>query len=378
MKALKFIHCGDLHLDAGFVSSGFSEVEAKVRRQELKNAFARIIDEVIGRSVDIFLVSGDFFEHEYVSKHTIDFIVKQLYRIPGVSVFISPGNHDPFVGNSYYSLIEWPANVHIFGKNFEGVRLDDLNAIVYGAGFTARTQYESMLTDLKDLCKSETALDLNTTCYKKILLMHGTIDGDLSNCPYNPISSKEIDTLGFDYCALGHYHRKIEYLKGKAIYSGSPEPLGFDEMGEHGIIFGTIDYRNKVETEFIKMNICEYVTLNIDISSSESLDELESLIQEEIKDKKDDFINIVLCGTNILALNFDKEFLLARFEESCRHLRIIDKTYHANSIEEIKDFNNIKGIFAKMIMNKIEEIEDEEEKDMLYRALKLGLESLDA
>lgn len=383
MGTLKFIHFGDLHLDSGFVLSGFSELEAKVRRQELKDVFVRIIDKVIELGVELLLISGDFFEHEYVSKSTIDLIVRHLNRIPDVKVFISPGNHDPFAGNSYYSLAEWPDNVHIFGKDFNCVNVESLNTIIYGAGFTAKTQYETML-DVerfnKAMCNFGTSLNGSIFSQEnpvKILLMHGTIDGDSSQCPYNPISSKDINELGFNYTALGHYHKNKGYLNKRIIYCGSPEPLGFDEPGEHGIIFGTIDDDGKMKTEFIKMNTREYVAIEIDISDISSQDMIEECVADALKGNRDNYVNIIFKGAVTLTLNLDAELLISRFENACRYIKITDNTSYGSSIGEIIGFNNIKGIFAKIVMEKIEEAEDAEEREKMRQALKLGLEALD-
>ena len=60
---------------------------------------------------------------------------------------------------------------------------------------------------------------------------------------YLPFNQEDLRNSGFDYIALGHYHQhKLfddDYGNIIAAYPGSPEPLGFDETGPHGIISGT-------------------------------------------------------------------------------------------------------------------------------------------
>jgi len=68
------------------------------------------------------------------------------------------------------------------------------------------------------------------------------VDLDFKDSRYNPMSSGELALLGMDYIALGHFHNTLRGVgKSENIYNpGSPEPLGFDEEGEHGVFIGRI------------------------------------------------------------------------------------------------------------------------------------------
>ena len=57
-----------------------------------------------------------------------------------------------------------------------------------------------------------------------------------------PLDKNYLDQLGFDYIALGHIHKPI-IISDNMAYCGSPEPLDFGEIGEHGIIQGIIEGR---------------------------------------------------------------------------------------------------------------------------------------
>ena len=52
------------------------------------------------------------------------------------------------------------------------------------------------------------------------------------------MSQKMLLEKGFDYIAMGHIHKKYYDSKGKQkiVYPGSTISLGFDELGEHGMI----------------------------------------------------------------------------------------------------------------------------------------------
>jgi len=77
------------------------------KETDLLEVFGRIIDLAKKEAVDIILISGDLYEHEYVRKSTIHYINKKFSEIPETKVFIVPGNHDPCISNSYYQNFEW-------------------------------------------------------------------------------------------------------------------------------------------------------------------------------------------------------------------------------------------------------------------------------
>ena len=69
------------------------------------------------------------------------------------------------------------------------------------------------------------------------------------------MSKKMLQEKGFDYVALGHIHKKDYNTEEnqKIVYPGSTISLGFDELGEHGMIVGDVE-KNKLETQFIKLD----------------------------------------------------------------------------------------------------------------------------
>ncbi|MDK2933412.1 MAG: repair protein SbcD/Mre11 [Clostridiales bacterium] len=365
MNELIFIHCGDIHLDARFTATGMTDRKAKERRQELRDVFIRIIDEVIKQKAQLLLISGDLFEHEYVSRNTIEFIASQFNRISNVKVFISPGNHDPYVANSYYCTFQWPVNVHIFTNVLEGIYLQELDVVVYGVGFSGKYQYESMLGSLKNI----------DTAQINILLTHGTLDNISPKCPYHPIMNSEISQYGFEYAALGHIHKMTECSENRIVYCGSPEPLGFDEPGDHGIIVGKVS-KTDIVLQFAKMNKRECITQEINISDLSTADEVEMRIKERLKTLTDDIVHIRLTGRQNREMDLDVQLMTSRLWDRCFYLKITDNTYPDYHLEELCKQYNLKGIFTRKILQEIEKNHDAQMKEKLFRALYLGLDAL--
>lgn len=137
--------------------------------------------------------------------------------------------------------------------------------------------------------------------------MHGTLDGsETTENTYNPISKKVLEQIGFDYVALGHIH-KTNYdanCNQKIIYPGSTISLGFDELGEHGMIVGEIE-KDKLSLEFVKMDPKVFVEKEIDISEINSDEELiEKINKLEIEENT--FCKIILVGTRNFEININE------------------------------------------------------------------------
>lgn len=366
MEELVFIHCADIHLDARFTSTGLTDLKARQRRQELRDVFVRIIDEVIKQKAHMLFISGDLYEHEYTGKDTIDFVICQLNRIPNVKVFIAPGNHDPYTGNSYYSSMVWPANTHIFTGELERIAIPEYQLVVYGAGFGQKYQYDSML-DKSSILHDDFPV--------KILVVHGTLDGFALDCPYHPVSSREIIENSFTYAALGHIHKYSNFPNGM-VYCGSPEPLGFDEPGEHGIIKGVISSEG-IRTEFIKTNKRRCISVEIDITDIHSAEKLEEAMKKELHHYQEDLVRFVIDGRKSKDFALDEELLRLRLSESCFYIQIVNQTSPDYDIKELSNEQSLKGIFVRKLLEEIKNTHDRQQRDKLYRALYLGLDAME-
>ena len=138
MNKVRIVHAADMHFDTPFREIGSKQ--AKINREELKETFKNIIDFCNEGDVDIFLIAGDIFDNITLNKETILFLENVFNTLKKTKVFISPGNHDPFGVESFYGLINWPENVHIFKGELEKVYLKDLNVNIWGAAFNERYQ----------------------------------------------------------------------------------------------------------------------------------------------------------------------------------------------------------------------------------------------
>ena len=216
---MKFIHIADVHFDTPFALLERRGLSGQ-RRLEQRSAFKKVINYARENKIPYLFICGDLFETEYVKTSTIEYINKEFKSIPNTKIFIVPGNHDPYMKNTYYEAYNFAENVKIFTPNVEKVETENL--CIYGYGFDDFHMKSEEKAELKHL-------DMGKT---NILLTHCDLDGAKDNdIRYNPVSKNELKTLEFDYIALGHIHKPS--IDKNIAYSGSLVSLGFDELGSH-------------------------------------------------------------------------------------------------------------------------------------------------
>ncbi len=367
MRKIRILHTADLHFDTPF--SGMSPKEALKSKEELKQVFEKIIQTSLEKEIDILLIAGDIFDNLSVNKTTLYFIKNCLEKINTVKVFVSPGNHDPFNEKSFYNIVEWPVNVHIFKGKMEKVILEDLKTIVWGAGFNTSHVNKSMLKEVK-----------RVDGYNNIMVIHGEISAIKDGNDYNPITEGDIAESNMDYIALGHRHKFSEVRKIQNTYysySGCPQGRGFDELEDKGIVF--LELKDGfIESEFIRTSIRNYYEKEINIEGCFGYSEVRSRIINEISkdDRKNNFYKIILSGQVSEEFVINEEVLQDLLKEEFYFVKVIDKSEIKLDLNELIKGYSLKSMFAKKIYDKLQSAETEEEKELIILALKIGLQSI--
>ena len=159
----------------------------------------------------------------------------------------------------------------------------------------------------------------------------------------------------------------FENEKNRILYPGSTISLGFDEPGEHGMIVGEIE-KNKTKIEFIPLDETYFEERELDISEINSEEELIEKINE-IKIQKNKFIKIILIGKRKFEIQKNK---ILKLIENKNILKIKNNTKLNYELEELAKENNVKGIFVRNMLKKLEENIDQKEE--IEKAIEIGLE----
>ncbi len=354
---MKFVHVADMHFDSPFTVLSAKSNLGNVRRLEQRKTFKKMIDYIKENNIDYLFISGDLYEHEYVRKTTIDYINALFKGIPNTKIFISPGNHDPYIKNSIYETYKFNDNVHIFKGNIELVETTFAN--IYGMGFTEFYMNSSPLD----------YINVKESNKPNILIMHGDLNGgrDKEGLAYNPISEKDLKLLGFEYIALGHIHKPK--VSGNIIYPGSMISFGFDELGEHGMVVGEI-IDGEVKTKFVKLDEREFTELKLNVemfNSKESL--IEHLTELNLSENK--MYKIILTGKRNFEINV-RDILDTVIND--RILKIKDNTKINYDLDTISREDTLKGIFIREALKLLETKEYTREE--IEKAIEIGLEAM--
>lgn len=135
------------------------------------------------------------------------------------------------------------------------------------------------------------------------------------------------------------------------------------------MIVGNIE--NKiVSTEFVKLDEKEFVEENFDISNIYTIEELLEKITE-MKLEENKLYKIILTGTRNFEINIYKLYKIIDIRNI---IKIKDKTTLGYDLERIANDNTLKGIFAKEMLNKLQE--ENINKEIVEKAIEIGMNSL--
>lgn len=355
---MKFVHIADMHFDTSFAQINNSDL-GNSRRLEQRKALKKVIEYIKENNVDYLFIAGDFYEHKFIRESTIEYINKLFKEIESTKIFITPGNHDPYIKNSFYNKYNWNNNVHIFNSQISCVTDGDVN--IYGYGFDDFYYTNPAINSFEIPDKSKT----------NILITHGSLDGGYDDeRVYNPMSSSKIRQLGFDYVALGHIHKSNYAANENVVYPGSTISMGFDELGSHGMVVGEI-IDKKLRTEFIPLDEGEFKLYELDISNIESIESIADTINNLMLDRNK-FYEIYLTGNRNYEIDL---YNLKKIVQLDNVIKIKDNTKIAYNLEEIAQNNTLKGLFVREILNRLND--ENYDKEIVEKALEVGLEILE-
>ena len=155
------------------------------------------------------------------------------------------------------------------------------------------------------------------------------------------------------------------------MYPGSTVSLGFDELGEHGMIVGEINNDN-LKLKFVQLDdeLFTKRELNVDnISSKEEL--IEKINNLEIP--SNEYVEIILTGGRNFEIN---KYDILKFIQNDRIIKIKDETKITIDLERISKESTLRGLFIKEMLEKMENETELEKKQILEKAIEIGLDSL--
>ncbi len=360
-----FIHTGDIHLDTPF-SANFSKQEMQMRRREIMHTFREIV--LAAKDKDFLFIAGDLFDGQYVSYETIGFVNRCFSEIPDTRVFISAGNHDPFTSDSVYAKTDWGENVTVFDTEWEYFDFPEKQTRIHGRSFATAHMEKPMLSSV------EIAPD-----WCNLMVLHGELVSNGGESAYNPIEKDALANSRVDYVALGHIHQRSDLDRVDGVYyayCGIPDGRGFDEEGEKGYYIGEAS-QGAVHLTWIPSSGRRFWHIPCDITKAKDRYEVQEMILETIRKKgnDEDCFKVVLKG-NVRRGMIDVQALRDVLGGYVFYLDVLDETKPDITPEEMARENTLRGDFTVAMMEKIQEM-PEEEKELGYLALELVISAME-
>lgn len=365
-NSVRIVHTADLHLGSPF---GYFPERAEVLQADQLRIFMSIIRLCQDTESDLLLIAGDLFEQPRPPLSLVNEVRDLLASIPETRVFIAPGNHDPAEPDSLWQSTSWPKNVHVFLNGIESVDLPHLNTRIYGAAFQSTAAPEPLVRALLP----EPHPDLIN-----ILLLHGEIITGNQGSAYNPISNQWLKTCGADYVALGHTHQGelVQRLDGTGpwyAYSGCPSGRGFDELGQKGVLSGTLTqieqtgaavaangrrFRILAEMDWHPVSGRHFLALPVNIGNCMDQEAIFQAILQAAQQNdpgwRDHLYKVILSGAVRDDLLPGSLLLLQRLQRELFFCKMVNRTTRAYDLRSLAKEQSLMGGFVCRILSNAE------------------------
>jgi DNA repair exonuclease SbcCD nuclease subunit len=271
---LKFLHAADVHLDSPLIGLGsLDETTATKLRGVTREALKALVDEALAKAVDFVVFAGDLYDGTQRDVRTALFFHQQISRLTreGIPVVVLHGNHD--AATELRKLPEHPL-IHTFPhKKPKTIRLEHLNVALHGQSF----RQPSVTENLVDAYPDPEAGALN------IGVLHTALEGSAMHASYAPCTVGQLCSKGYEYWALGHVHEhKVVSDAPWVVFPGNLQGRKVNEPGAKGAVLVTVD-DGDWNVERVFLDVLRWNTLNLDVSSADSVDDVAQLARPALE-----------------------------------------------------------------------------------------------
>ena len=342
---MKIIHTADIHL--GSKINSFPKDVSQSRKEEVRNAFKRMVEYATENGVEVILISGDLFDSDKPLVKDKDFFYSVVQNNPHITFLYLRGNHDEtndgkLLDNLKTFSTEWT------GYDFNGVTITGVEIVKENA----TSIYSTLSLDDSKL---------------NIVMLHGQI-GDSSGV--QKVNLSKLRDKGIDYLALGHIHErssgKIDE-RGVYAYSGCLEGRGLDETGKKGFIL--LDVSDKVNAQFIPFSEREISLITVDISGLSDVYEIYLKVLNTANFSKSGIYKVELTGEVDVVFDGLEADLLKYLSSAASYVEIKDLTQKKLKLEDFENDTSIKGEFVRVVLAD-ETLSNDEKSQIISYGLK--------
>lgn len=371
VKAIKFLHCADVHLDTPYV--GLSPEKSDERRRGLRATFMHMMEYVRQSEINYCLMSGDIFDTKYATNSTAELLIREFRNCPNTKFIISPGQNDAYENNHIYTSGRLPDNCYVFTEDkLSRFDFDDDKVTIYGWGFVTDKMLVNPLLDKKvdDISKIN------------IVSAYADVDGAVGSTRC-PVSKTDLKKFGADYYAFGSNHEGGDFVSlGDSLYgyAGALESTGFDEPGMGGAKLVTVRYMDgelSIDAKNMSFGQIAFKTEQIDITGVSTNNEIINRVSRLVSEKRygvETALRVELVGDIIPTFMVPKNLGSDAF--GLYSFDIIDKTMPLFDTEKYKRDMTVKGEIFRRLLPMLKS-KDEGERLLGARAFREGLAALE-
>ena len=183
---------------------------------------------MINEKPDFIIHCGDLFHNFKPSPGSLRLAIKILAKIKEASIpfYVIRGNHDASkaqaqrFGGTILKFLEELGYLNYIEDETLKVN-DSIN--ITGIGEYGKTTAHRIEEVLRNYPLKQSKFN--------ILMLHGYLQGQVSDSIYD-VSGYQLASIGFDYIALGHYHKKWEEPENSIYCPGSTEQTSINDWGK--------------------------------------------------------------------------------------------------------------------------------------------------
>lgn len=371
---MRFMHLADLHL--GKNVNGYSLIK------DQEYALNQIIKLIKKEGIDTLLIAGDIYQSSVPSIEATKLFSKFLSQLKDLKmrVLIISGNHDSSDRLAYANSFLKDSEIYIsdtYNGKIECVIFEDeygpinFHLFPYLKPSDVRPYFDGKISSYEEAIRAVIdSIEINEEERNVILSHQFILNAELSDSEeiyaglLEAVSEKLYDK--FDYVALGHIHKKQDFLGGKARYPGALLKFSATEANyDKTITIVNLKEKNNLRVEEFKIDYLRDMRIIKgyfdDIKEASKTDQakddyihIELLDEDEIYDGFSQLRNIY---PNIMTYKYkDRQVNVEDLED------FVEKTDNKTPLDLFKEFyqtilgKEITEDKLEIVKNEIEEI----------------------
>ncbi|MCP4633181.1 MAG: exonuclease SbcCD subunit D [candidate division Zixibacteria bacterium] len=225
---MKIVHLADSHLGASGRSQKLTPEGWNQREEDFLHVFDIAIQKAIELKPDIVIHAGDLFHVVRPTNRVIARAARALLKLSEAQIptIVIGGNHDTpksrSIGSVFQIMDIIPDINYVYKGIYEKFPIGD--ALIHAVPHClSQDDFDTHLAQVNP----------DSTFKYNILVLHGVVSS-IPEFSMNEFAEQFLPDslfLGFDYVALGHYH-KFTKVANNCFYAGSSERLSFNEEGQ--------------------------------------------------------------------------------------------------------------------------------------------------